>query len=210
MADGYVQLNPDSTGKKVRTQSRTVGADTVHEQYSILCDETSGNAAKVQNAVPASSDYGLTVRRVDPARTQRTLYVQAAAANAVTTEALITTSNVLGFATATTGTTFTVTSGKTFHIQSILLAVALTSTVATWGRINLRVNTGGTATATSPIAASVTVPTQSTAVAGGGGYGVATYADGLWLPAGASFGVSHVASATTAILNFAIVGYEFS
>ena len=208
MADNYVQLQPDSTGKKMRTQDRTVNAQSVHEQYTIICDETTGSAAKVTNAVPGSTDYGQVVRVVQPARTQRTIYVQATAANSVTTEALITASNVLGFATATTGTTFTVTSGKTFYIQSVIVGFALSTAAAAWGRINLRVNTGGTATATSPIAATVTVPTQSTAAIAGGGFGAATFPDGLALPAGASFGVSHIASATTGILNFTIVGYE--
>lgn len=210
MADDYVALNPDAAGKKIRTQSRTVGANSVHEQYTITCDEATGNAARVLNAVPASTDYGQVVRPVPVTRTQRSIYAQATAANAVTTEALISCTSVLNFTTGSTATTHTVTAGKTFHIQSITLGFALTASAANWGRINLRVNTGGTATATSPIAASVTVATQSTAVAGGGGFGLATYADGLWLPAGASFGISHVALATTAIVNFIIVGYEFS
>lgn len=212
MADDYVQLNPDNAaGKKIRTQTRTVGANSVHEQYTITCDETTGQAARVLNAAPASTDYGQVVRPVLPDRVQRSIYVQATAANAVTTEALISATPVTNFTTGSAATTFTVTAGKTFHIQSITLALALTSTTSMWGRINLRVNTGGTATATSPIAASLTVATQSTAVAGGGGFGLATYADGLWLPAGASFGVSHIAgpSVTTAIVNFIIVGYEF-
>jgi hypothetical protein len=32
MADGYVQLPADSTGKKLRTRTRVVGPDTVHEE----------------------------------------------------------------------------------------------------------------------------------------------------------------------------------
>lgn len=33
MAADWVQVQPDSTGKKLRTNTRTVGADTVHEQF---------------------------------------------------------------------------------------------------------------------------------------------------------------------------------
>lgn len=33
MPEDVIQLAPDSTGAKVRTRSRTVGANTVHEQY---------------------------------------------------------------------------------------------------------------------------------------------------------------------------------
>ena len=35
MAESYVQVAPDSTGKKLRTVSSTVGANTVEEQYVI-------------------------------------------------------------------------------------------------------------------------------------------------------------------------------
>lgn len=35
MPDSYVQVAPDSTGKKLRTRQRTVGANTVEEQYVI-------------------------------------------------------------------------------------------------------------------------------------------------------------------------------
>ena len=46
MADGYVQLQDDTllTGKKVRTQSRTVSGSTVHEHYFIEVDEVAGTA----------------------------------------------------------------------------------------------------------------------------------------------------------------------
>lgn len=32
MADTFIQLPPDSTGKKLRTRDKTIGANTVHEQ----------------------------------------------------------------------------------------------------------------------------------------------------------------------------------
>lgn len=35
MAEGVIQVAPDSTGAKLRTRTRTVGANTVHEQYVI-------------------------------------------------------------------------------------------------------------------------------------------------------------------------------
>lgn len=36
MPEGYVQLPVDSTGKKLRTYEKTVGANTVHEQYVLI------------------------------------------------------------------------------------------------------------------------------------------------------------------------------
>lgn len=36
MAEGTIQVAPDSTGSKLRTRSRTIGANTVHEQFVAL------------------------------------------------------------------------------------------------------------------------------------------------------------------------------
>jgi hypothetical protein len=38
MGESYVQVPPDSTGKKLRTRQRTVGANTIEEQYFIAGD----------------------------------------------------------------------------------------------------------------------------------------------------------------------------
>jgi hypothetical protein len=52
MADDKIIMPDDAanTGKKVRTQTRTVGANTVHEHYVILQDETSDNQASISAA----------------------------------------------------------------------------------------------------------------------------------------------------------------
>lgn len=39
MGNSYTQVPPNSTGNKVRTRNRTVGADSVHEPYVITQDE---------------------------------------------------------------------------------------------------------------------------------------------------------------------------
>jgi len=39
MAEGIIQLPADSTGKKLRSRERTIGANSVHEQYVIAQDE---------------------------------------------------------------------------------------------------------------------------------------------------------------------------
>ena len=64
MADGIVQLAPDSTGKKVDTSEITVGANTVERQRIALADgTTAAGIAVVTNAIPSgASQYGLVVR----------------------------------------------------------------------------------------------------------------------------------------------------
>jgi len=47
MSEGFIQLPPDSTGKKVRTISRTVGGQEVHERAVVIVDPSTGNIMKV-------------------------------------------------------------------------------------------------------------------------------------------------------------------
>lgn len=50
MADGFVQLPADSTGKKLQTFNNTVSAQSVHAQGAVLCD----SAGNVISALPVS------------------------------------------------------------------------------------------------------------------------------------------------------------
>jgi hypothetical protein len=66
MADSFITTPDDAalTGKKVRTQTRVVGADTVHEHYFILQDETNNFQAVVRDDAPNPTDAGLVVRPI--------------------------------------------------------------------------------------------------------------------------------------------------
>ncbi len=65
MAGTFIQVPPDSTGKKVAGQDFARGAETVIRQEFALGDATGDTAiAKVTNAAPTSSDYGLVVRPI--------------------------------------------------------------------------------------------------------------------------------------------------
>lgn len=72
MAASYVQLPDDSlnTGKKVRTNTRTVGPDTVHEHFWIIQDITDDRQARVLDTDAAGSDAGLVVRNIPGSTTQ--------------------------------------------------------------------------------------------------------------------------------------------
>jgi hypothetical protein len=65
VADQVVQLVSDAanTGRKVDCSELVVGANTVERQRIVLSDDSTAAAlAKVQNAAPGATDYGLTVR----------------------------------------------------------------------------------------------------------------------------------------------------
>lgn len=65
MADGIVQVAPDSTGKKVDTSELTVNAQTVERQRVVLADDATAAAlAKILNSAPAGTEYALVTRPI--------------------------------------------------------------------------------------------------------------------------------------------------
>lgn len=62
MADGYIQVAPDSTGKKVDNESLTVGANTVLRQRVQVAGAADVEIARVMNSDPFSTTYGLATR----------------------------------------------------------------------------------------------------------------------------------------------------
>lgn len=185
------------------------GSDLFHDQYSILTDESTGNTARVLNANPASSDYGLATRPIPLARVQRSFATASGGVTGVSTEALLSMVPVTGFVAAAAATAFTVTAGKTFRIQMITMSVRANAT-ANMAQVRLRVNTGGTVITTSPLIVQLTCPAVAS-VAQVGTTEVATFPDGLDIPAGASFGLGQFCTVTTAapLVDACIVGYEY-
>ena len=70
MADSYTQVPPDSTGNKMRTRSRVIGANTVHEQgiftaalptYYAVADATAFAASKTHISIVNESGSGVVV-----------------------------------------------------------------------------------------------------------------------------------------------------
>lgn len=67
MTETYVEVPPNSTGEKIAVTQLSNGADTVDLQHMVIADDTTYAArAKVNNADPGSTDYGLTVRPLRP------------------------------------------------------------------------------------------------------------------------------------------------
>lgn len=78
MADGFVQLAPDSTGKKADVNELTVGSNVVERQRINISSPTDPNGhAEVMNEPPPNPDttYALLVRQIqeDNAYTQELL-----------------------------------------------------------------------------------------------------------------------------------------
>lgn len=188
------------------------GSDFFHEQYTIITDETTGNAARVLSALPASTDYGMATRPVPLARTQRSLSSAPATATtfSATTETLLNLVSVLGGTAGSSASAFTVTTGKTFRIQGIFIATRAVTATANYVRFSLRLNTGGAAITTSPVIAQGTCPAVA-AVIGTGSVTPITIPDGLELSSTWGFAISVFSSgANTAITPDAcIIGYEY-
>ena len=65
MADGIVQVAPDSTGKKIDSSEITVGANTVERQRINIADPTTAAAiASILNSAPAGTEYALLTRLI--------------------------------------------------------------------------------------------------------------------------------------------------
>lgn len=139
----------------------------------------------------------------DAGRTPVVLSVTAVAS--VASEAMFTL-NIWKPSGVTTGTSYTVTAGKTFRIQAIQFGCrfATPSTTVTFASCRFNVRSGSLIT--SPLvygdskmaASNAPVPNSDLAIP-----------DGLELAAGSVIGVSHVDSAATLLLDLLISGYEY-
>lgn len=181
MADSYVELPQGGLGgKKLASESVLNGANTLDKQV---------------------------VRHHAASRVQQHYYNLAI--TGVAAEALMSLTPVVSFITGAPATGFTVTAGKTFWVTRIAFTLRQTSTALNWGEINLRVNPVGAVLVTSAIALTKRLTNQApTAIAGIGVISVINLADPLEIPAGAGWGISHRAAATTCELSVSINGFE--
>lgn len=128
----------------------------------------------------------------------------------ITTEALVTLTQKKGDAATTTGTSYTVTAGKTLRIQAILLSATLTVAGITAVAIRLREGAagGGAVSTASDIIAEVEV-SANTATIGVSGQQIFNFPDGLEITGGQILGVSELATTVDAAVTLCIVGYEY-
>lgn len=62
MADGFVQVAPDSTGKKIDNEQLTVAGQTVYRQRTQIAGKADVDIAKVGNGHGQAEDYGVFTR----------------------------------------------------------------------------------------------------------------------------------------------------
>ena len=128
----------------------------------------------------------------------------------ITTEALVTLTQKKGDATTTTGTSYTVTSGKTLHIQSMLLSATLTTAgiTAVAARLREGAASGGAVSVTSDIISELEVSCNIAAI-GVSGQSTITFPDGLEITGGQNIGISELATTTDLAVTIVIVGFEY-
>ena len=208
MADGIIQVAPDSTAKKLDTSELTVGANTVERERIVIADPTTAGAlGAVLNANPAGTEYAPVVRPIMPqdaaARTPVVLYLDEI--TGITSEALAT-MNINKGGSTSTATSYTVTTGKTLRVQAVIFSCLNSSTTAVKGRLRLR--SAATVLATSPVFCSMVCGGVG-AVANEGSETSVNFSDGLEFAAGQQVGLSHLESSTSSTVSACIVGYEY-
>lgn len=106
---------------------------------------------------------------------------------------------------------YTITNGKTLRIQSIALSVRAGAAAVPWVRLTVRHNTAGATVVGSNVLIQVPEVFGISATSGVGGQMAFDVPDGLEIVGDGtkSIGVSLAAQATTNVVSFTIVGYEY-
>jgi hypothetical protein len=151
----------------------------------------------------------------DAGRSAILAYAQAIAGAA--SETIISTfavSKAFGAPSAATVTSLpntTVTSGKTFRIQSIIVSFVSTTTTANSTKIGIRVNTGGAGAIGSSLVfvfPRIAWP-SATFIANEAQTVVLQIPDGLEIPAGAGIAITHTEAAANGTIDVSVIGYEY-
>ena len=194
------------------TNTSTIATNTANEtngaQKTQVSDPISFTGANV-SAKGTQGANALAVQNLKDAGRSKVI-LTLTKVTSITTEALVTLTQKKGDATTTTGTSYTVTAGKTLRIQSMLLSATLTVAGITAVAIRLRegASGGGAVSVTSDIISELEV-SANTATIGVSGQQAIIFPDGLELAAGQIIGVSELATTVDAAVTLVIVGYEY-
>lgn len=128
----------------------------------------------------------------------------------VTSNTALTFSKNVGNTVTATQTSYTITSGKTFRVQNITLALRSAAAAIAFAKVYLRSNSAGATVAASNIIWSTEINTNS-ATSGTGAWTVVDFPDGFEIAGDGtkSIGLSHLDQATTNLVSATLVGYEY-
>lgn len=207
MSDSTVQIPPASTGQLVATRQITVASNSVQLQCVVLGDPTTADNYAAVTAKGTQGAFAQAVQELkDAGRNPVTLSIEATVG--ITTEALASCTRYLG-SVSSSGTSFAVSAGKTFRVQSFMVAISSTTSSSNNAIARLLWSTTTLAT-TSNIGPMAQIGTSP----GGGGTNTANgiavgIPDGFELAASVNYGISHVEGATTGHVTVQVVGYEY-
>jgi hypothetical protein len=128
---------------------------------------------------------------------------------AVTTEALLSVVPVRDGVAAAAATSIAVTSGKRLRLQIILGGVRSSAATVLSGRIAVRMNPTGPATATSPIIAILSMTQQAAALAEAGDTQTVPFPDGFEISGTQQIGFSQVCSGVGGVVYLSVIGFEY-
>lgn len=131
-----------------------------------------------------------------------------AGVTAVTTEALLSLNISRDGAATAAATSHAVTSGKRWRVLGITAGLISTSAAVLSGRVSLRMNPSGAVTATSPIIATLAIPSGA-ALAQAGGNVTLMIPGGIEFSGTMQIGLSQVCSAATGTVWASLIGYEY-
>ncbi|MDE2100277.1 MAG: hypothetical protein KGL39_23705 [Patescibacteria group bacterium] len=179
-------------------QRLLAGSQTAANSLStaLASDQLSAKNAQAANFLPVQQAH-------DSGRTYVTIYLDAV--TGITTEALAS-MNINKGGTVTTGTSYTVTTGKTLRLMFFGSSVKNTTTTAVNSR--MRVRSAATVSATSGIVVANECGTYA-AVANVTGADDSSFSEGIEIAGGQQIGISHIESATSATVSCCLVGFEY-
>jgi hypothetical protein len=181
MADAYIQVYPDATGKKIDTSEVTVGANTVERQRLVIASDSGATNLAGVTAKGSQGSFALAVQRLsDSGRAYWSFSWDAGAA-----------------------TSYTVSTGKTLRITGI--SVDATGTAAGNIKLMFRGAPSGIAI-TSALWFRCQVGIAATTNFDHKEFG---FPEGIELAPTTMFAVSQLASVTTLNSTVTVSGYEY-
>jgi len=204
MADSFVQVPPDSTGKKVQTYQGTVNGQTVDANAVGLINPLTN----LPLTVAKGSQGAVAIPTQDLVDSGR-VYVNFAAIGVTgsTTEALVSLTPYRDLAAGTAATTHAVSAGKRLRLQQMVVTWRNNTAVAGGVTCRLRLLAGAVLVG-SPVHASANATTTAATI-GSGATTTVDFPDGLELSGTVQLGVTQIAVGAVVGFDVNLIGFEY-